>query len=48
MQPRSFGLSSNVEDFDHDGALLEDRLEHTRVTARIKGSGLHFNGFLRE
>ena len=43
VQFLSFGLSNDVEDFDHDGMLLEGCLEHTRVTARIKGSSLHFN-----
>ena len=48
VQPLSFCLSSNVENLYHNSALVEGRLENIRVTARIKGSGLQFDGFLRD
>ena len=48
VQPLSFRPSSNVENFYHDSAFVEDCLKHTRVTAKIKGSSLQFDGFLRE
>ena len=48
VQPLSFRPSGNVENFYHNSALVEGRLEHAGVTARIKGSGLQFDGFLRE
>ena len=48
VQPLPFGLSSNVENFYHDGTFLEGCLEYTRVTARVKGNGLRLDGFLRE
>ena len=48
VQPLSLHLRSNVENFYHDSAPLEGRLEHARVTTRVKGSSLQFYGFLRE
>ena len=48
VQPLSFRLNSNVENFYHNGALPEGRPENARVPARIKGKRFLFHGFLRE